>query len=128
MFFLQRGNRQTIESLLWVYKVLSFKRLARNAHSSFPTVGPSLSLAISSSAAASLVPSSPSQPVFARSVRYLTKPNGFFSVLLRENQFAFFLLLFFLSRSPLPRSTAHQFSTLPSSLPLSLLLLALLSF
>lgn len=88
------------------------------AHSSFPTVGPSLSVAISFSAAASLVPSSPSQPVFARSVRYLTKPNGFFSVLLRENQFAFFLLLFFLSRSPLPRSAAHQFSPpLPSSLP-----------
>ncbi len=71
------------------------------------TVGPSLSLAISSSTAASLVPSSPSRPVFACSVRYLTKPNGFFSVLLRENQFAFFLLLFFLSRSPLPRSAAH---------------------
>lgn len=60
---------------------------------------------------------SPSHPLFfALSVRYLTKPNGFFSVLLRENRFAFFLLCFFLSRSPLPRSTAHQFSPLPPPL------------
>lgn len=61
---------------------------------------------------------SPSHPLSAFSVRYLTKPNGFFSVLLRENLFAFFLLCFFLSRSPLPRSTAHQFFPLP--LPCSL--------
>lgn len=72
----------------------------------------SASLATYSSAPASVL-----SLFFALSVRYLTKPNGFFSVLLRENQFAFFLLCFFLSRSPLPRSTAHQFSPLPCSLP-----------
>lgn len=48
-------------------------------------------------------------------VRYLTKPNRFFSVLQREKNLLFFSPFFFPSESPLPHSAAH-----PSSFPLPL--------